>query len=343
MSEPETVVEGRVQERKRKRGVKSAAKQRNRKNRQKQKKVQAAEDARKAAAEAEAPEGPVEGMMVDSHFHLDRTLHKFRLRSVQELERRVRPEVQLQYMVAVACDPQFWEKAIVQCSSDRRVFYTLGWHPKHCMSKLPDVKRVEEMMEMAKEKRCVALGEVGLDQSHHLLDSETVDCGRCRMQRDSLVLLLKEFVKTGMPIIFHCRGPKRSSGQRVFQELLDVCQEVAVPKATKLVLHSFSADEGTAQTWLKEFPYLYLGMSPLCGRPSYHGTLRKVVETVSLDRVLPETDAPYMDSQGHSHPWNVVRVVDILARALLLPEDHIKLVTRLNACAFYSLPWVYEK
>ena len=95
-SEADTVVDA-ASFRKRKSGETKTRQRKARRKRQREARIAALED---AARDAETPEGAVSGSMVDSHFHLDWTLRKFKLRSLEDLEKRVKPSEDLQYRTA---------------------------------------------------------------------------------------------------------------------------------------------------------------------------------------------------------------------------------------------------
>ena len=166
------------------------------------------------------------------------------------------------------------------------VFAAVGLHPIHLKEQTveedeTEVKTRVEVFDpakyeaLAREAKVAAIGEVGLDYFHSPKNKE--------LQREVLLeqLILAEKLKK--PVIFHCR--------EAHQDLLDILRkwEMAGNKSLAGVIHSFSGRWSQAEEYLKKG--FYLGFN---GIITFARDYDKVVCQMSLDRLILETDCPYL-------------------------------------------------
>lgn len=182
-------------------------------------------------------------------------------------------------------------------------------------------KSLDFLEDLASKKQIIAVGEVGLDLYH---GSEAT----LGAQQDLFAAQVEIAKKYDLPIIAH--------GRSAYREVLEMSKIDKV----KGVIHSFEADYDIAKQFLD------IGwMISLTGLVTYsqNDWLRDTVQKLPLDRIMLETDAPYLTPQSKrgidkfNTPQNVVEVVKELARILGVSLDTIAHTTTENAEEFFRI------
>jgi TatD DNase family protein len=202
-------------------------------------------------------------------------------------------------MVCVGIDPQTSRRSVELAESFRGVFATAGMHP-HDASAF-DMRAGAEIEELLGNPHVVGVGECGLDfyRMHSPReDQERVLRVHVAMARES-----------GLPLVIHVRD--------AWPEILRVLDEGS---AERVVLHCFSGDASTATEVAARGWYL-----SFAGNVTYpkNAHLREAAAAAPLDRILVETDSPFLAPQrlrGRDNaPGNVLDVIE--AVAAVRPED----------------------
>lgn len=174
------------------------------------------------------------------------------------------------------------------------VFFTAGIHPSCCESATEKDYYIIE--EMCKHEKAVALGEIGLDYHYGREDREK--------QKRAFTVQLEMAASLSLPVVIHSR---------------DACEDTAnllikfAPKLAGVVLHCFS---GSAQTALK---YTDMGFYISFAGPVTFKNNKRAAETVPLiasDRILYETDCPYLAPEPLRGKTNEPSFVQYVARRL---------------------------
>jgi len=204
------------------------------------------------------------------------------------------------------------------------VFASIGIHPNH--AKKADVSDWDEIPLLATAGKVVALGETGLDRHW---DYTPFD-----MQQDFFARHMKLSRETGLPLVIHCRKAET--------DLLPML--VADYKKNgplRGVMHSFSGDQAFADACLKLGLYLsFAGMLTYKNGQS----LREVAAAVPADRILVETDSPYLipdpfrGKVKRNEPAYVLYTADTLAQVRGVSLDEIGQQTTENARRLFRLP-----
>lgn len=198
------------------------------------------------------------------------------------------------------------------------VFATVGWHPNSC-GQLPQ-GAVEGLRKQLSHPKVVALGEIGLDYyREHTPPAE---------QRAALVAQLDLAVELRKPVVLHCRN--------AYGDLLDLL-EARPPQAADF--HCFSGDAADLDRILR-LP----GVIGVDGPLTYPRAqaLRSLVAGCPRDRVLLETDSPYLPPQPRRGKPNEPRWLPLVAAALAevwgTEAEAVARVTSENARRFFGLP-----
>jgi TatD DNase family protein len=262
----------------------------------------------------------------DTHCHLDRTLstRTYNLKSLKDLEEHLSErarthDANLHFVVSNFCDPETWHD-IPRLIDDERIFYTIGVHPKKAQP-LSDAQQ-EELKRLLDNPKCVGLGEVGLDETHH--NGPVPDgCRTCREQEENLKLQLRLENWDESAIVLHCRPATPDRQSEVYKRCLNILKDSRVRDTTPIHLHSFTGSSEDAKMWQEAYPAVYFGLS----MASLQGNLNTITKLPS-HQILLETDSPHLAppplrkdlAAGQAearlnHPWNVVRIAQLVAPA----------------------------
>lgn len=244
--------------------------------------------------------------MIDTHAHLHACADP-----PEELLGRAR-EAGVDRILEVGAWPESWRQVVDFCASEDGVFPILGIHPHNAGE--ADPAQLEELRELDP----VAVGETGLD---YYRDYAPHDAQRQLFQAH--LALAEELSK---PVVIHCRAAED-----------DVIRALADFDGT-VVLHCFSSP-GLLEPALDRGYYV-----SFAGNVTYPNAaeLRAAARAIPSDRLLAETDSPYLAPQPRrgrpNEPANVVHTVAALAETR--DEDAAELSAQLdlNATTAFSLP-----
>lgn len=194
-----------------------------------------------------------------------------------------------------------------------------GVHPHEAQAAPPDY--LAALRALLREEKNVALGEIGLDYYYDLSPRET----QKRVLAEQVALALE----MDKPVIFHIRD---AHGDMV--DFFRACSRL--PEG---VIHCFSGSPEIAREYVKMGFYISFA-GPLTFKKAPH--LWEAAHAVPLERLLVETDSPYLSPEPlrgrRNEPANVVRVLEKLAALRGLSPEEMAEITWENACRLYRLP-----
>ncbi|MGC9419951.1 MAG: TatD family hydrolase [Rhodovulum sp.] len=158
------------------------------------------------------------------------------------------------------------------------VFYAAGTHPMSAAEE--PMVTVDELVALARHPKFVGIGETGLDY-HYTAESAEV-------QQHSLRLHIEAARETGLPLIIHARAAD--------EDMARILAEEHRAGAYACVMHCFSSGAKLARAALDLG--FYLSMSGIAAFPKSK-ELRDIFAAAPLDRILVETDAPYLAPPPH--------------------------------------------
>ena len=197
------------------------------------------------------------------------------------------------------------------------IYAAVGVHPHDARNLNADL--LEELEDLADDPKVVAIGEIGLDFYRNLSPRRSQE----RAFRWQIDLARKK----GLPIIVH----DREAHKRTLEILKD-------EQVSSGVLHCFSGDVNLARQATDLGLYL-----SFAGPITYNGkNTREILKHVPLDRVLIETDCPYLTPvpfRGkRNEPAYVKFVLAKIAGILSRPVDEIAYLTETNTRTLFNLP-----
>jgi TatD DNase family protein len=207
-------------------------------------------------------------------------------------------------------------RALAIADEEPSVFAALGVDPHQAAS--PEAQRLEELRELLAHPKAVAVGETGLDGFH-----DFAPLAEQRALLDAQLVLADEL---GLPVVIHSRDAEAETARAL------------APFRGTVVLHCFSSP-GLLDAALERGYYV-----SFAGNVSYPKAveLREAAARVPIDRILAETDSPYLAPQPvrgrRNEPANVVHVLDALAEIRDERPDELEAAIDANARAAFALP-----
>lgn len=254
--------------------------------------------------------------MIDSHAHLDD--EAFAGDRAAVIERAGTAGVQA--MVAPGIDLASSGACLRLAAQTPAVFAAVGVHPHQATSLAPGA--LDALREMAGQPKVVAIGEIGLDWYRNLSPRQA--------QIDACAAQIDLAAELGLPIIVHDREAHRET-----LEMLARAARAGVGG----VLHAFSGNGELARQALDAGFYISFG-GPLTYKNAHN--LRQVARIIPLERVLLETDCPYLPPVPHRGERNEPAYVGLVAQTLAAvterPLAEVDRTTSLNAARLFKLP-----
>ncbi|MBZ4689113.1 MAG: hydrolase, TatD family [Cereibacter sp.] len=212
--------------------------------------------------------------IVDSHCHLDFPDFAGELPQVIERARAAGVTRMVTICTRLALEPQV--RAIAEAYEG--VFYAAGVHPMRAGE--DPMATVEELVGFAAHPKFVGIGETGLDY-HYTAESKD-------QQQESLRIHIEAARQTKLPLIIHARSAD--------EDMARILTEEHRAGAYTCMMHCFSssAELGRAALDLG----FYLSMSGITAFPK-SAELREIFAAAPLDRILLETDSPYLAPPPH--------------------------------------------
>jgi TatD DNase family protein len=256
-------------------------------------------------------------MLIDTHAHLD--ADKFDADRDEVVARA--KEAGVTNIIAIGTTAEDSARVLELAQQYEGVFASVGIHPNNAAEAQPgDWDRI---VELAQNDRAVALGETGLDRYWHDTPFE--------FQQDYFDRHLRLMQATELPVVIHMRDCQAD----VLAMLRDACTRGPL----RGVMHSYTGDAAGAA----ECCELGLFIS-FAGMVTYKKSqdLRDVAAGVPADRILVETDSPYLSPEPlrgkRNEPANVVHTARVVAAARGMSYDDFAARTTANAQRLFNLP-----
>ncbi|MFA5871620.1 MAG: TatD family hydrolase [Parcubacteria group bacterium] len=281
-------------------------------------------------------------------------------------------------IINVGVDLERSRRSVEIAKVHKNVFASVGLHPEYFMNYESGIKNYEKGLEdlknLAKSERVVAIGECGLDYYHaaHSTQHATQDLGKIKMhQKDGFVAQIEIAYELGLPVIVHCReawddvydivkaqstevqitkqNTKRKtrntknyqSSAFPFRELSS--RNSSKPSFSKFVLHCYSGGKEDTKKFLK-LPSVFFSFS---GNITYPKPIERaeklatVIRMIPLDRIMLDSDSPFLAPQEYRGKRNEPIFVKYIAQKIASIKEigfaEVEKVTDENAVKFFNL------
>ncbi len=254
--------------------------------------------------------------MIDTHCHIQ--TEEFDEDRDAVLERAAEAGVDTLIVVGGAGDLSTNDKAVRLAEEHAGLYATVGMHPHD--AKDVDAEDMERLRNLARHPKVVAIGETGLD--FHYEHSPR------RVQREMFERFVGLAVETRLPVVVHNRESDREAAETLR----------GGGGRLEGVIHCFTSDAAAARTFL-ELGF-YLSFSGIITFKNAE-ELRDIARWVPLDRLLIETDAPFLapvPMRGRrNEPAYVAFVAETLARVRGVEVEEIASAASRNARTLFRL------
>jgi TatD DNase family protein len=204
------------------------------------------------------------------------------------------------------------------------LYATAGMHPHHASEY--DSNCADQIRQLAEDGKVVAIGECGLDYFRNFSPRDA--------QLTAFQSQLDIAVDSGLPVFLHNRDAHDD-----FVEVL----EPMLPKLSRAVAHCFTGEHESLREYVAMG--LYIGVTGWICDERRGAHLKEIVSAVPDDRLMIETDAPYLlprtiqpkPKTRRNEPMHLVEVLRVVAEARGQSEEYVAETTTRNAVRFFNL------
>lgn len=252
-------------------------------------------------------------MLIDSHCHLYMGSWSKNLDALLTLAN----ESGVGKIICPGIDIESSWRSLSIAQNHKNVFAAAGIHP-HDANNAP-IDYLDQLRDILIQQKIVALGEIGLDYYRNISDAEA--------QRNVFKKQLQLAKEMDLPAIIHNRNAN--------DDIIHIIQQVSPVRG---VAHCFSSDLTTAKILLDLGFYI-----SFAGNLTYtKSELQKVAKEIPIDRLLVETDAPFLCPEPYrgneNEPRHVKLVAEKLAECIGVSYKTIETATQNNAEQLFNLP-----
>lgn len=209
-------------------------------------------------------------MLIDTHCHLDR-LDLSNHNNDLSIALAVAKENSVEYFLNVCIDLENFDPVLKIAETYPQVFASVGVHPNEALEREPSI---DELVKLANHKKVIAFGETGLDYYRKETDK--------KIQQERFRRHIRAAKQLKKPIIVHTRQAREDTMKILKEEGAD---EVGG------IMHCFTEDLATAQQAMDlNFYISFSGIITFQNAKE----LQSVAKQIPLDRLLIETDSPYL-------------------------------------------------
>ena len=280
--------------------------------------------------------------IVDSHAHLDFQTVADDLDGV--LSRALAADVSTILAVGIGDGPATMHRArdlaarFAGNTTAPRIVSSAGIHPQEASAATPDA--LATLTSLAADPLVVAIGEIGLDYYH-------ADNPSIAVQQEAFVAQMAIAREVQKPILIHCRTSDLATAQAkarygtadATEDLFRLIEQHWTPHGIGGVMHCFSGTAAQAERSLE------LGFHvSFAGNVTYprFPFIREAVQVVPLDRMLVETDSPFLAPQPHkgerNEPARTRITAEFVARERGIPVEDLAAATTSNFHRLFALP-----
>ncbi len=253
-------------------------------------------------------------MLIDTHAHLTDE----RYGGAADIINNMRADG-LERIIAVAYDLKSSKKSLEIARNNEDVYCAVGVHPSDAQKLTSDPRA--ELLELSRDPKCVAIGEIGLDYYYPDTDRDA--------QKKWLNLQLEMVKESGLPVCFHVRDS--------YEDMLEIIKANRNNIVSGAVLHCFSGSLETAKQYVDMGYYIsFSGSITFKNAKKFYD----IVPALPMDRILIETDCPYLAPTPHRGETNYPRYVRLQAEKIAemrgMDVDEVIAATTENAYRIFT-------
>ncbi len=250
-------------------------------------------------------------MFIDTHCHLSKEDYENIDKVIEDAKKN-----DVNYLIVSGYDKKSIKEVIEIAKNKDNVFLTLGYHPSE--ANITTDEDLVELKEIVKNnKKVVGIGEIGLDY-HWVKDNK-------EKQKNLFIKQIEIAKELNLPIVIHSRD--------AFQDTYDILKE------TKHwgVIHCFSGNLENAKMYSDIGFYFGIG-----GVLTFsNSNLKETIKKMPLDKILFETDSPYLAPTPYRGKQNEPKYIPIIAKELseLLNKNEKEIEEKIidNTCKIFNI------
>jgi TatD DNase family protein len=246
-------------------------------------------------------------------------------------------------IITIGTDVVESERAVACAEKYENVCASIGVHPDEIES--PNANRQEmfsELRELARHSKIVAIGECGLDYYRHQL---TINSQQKKIQKEGFLAQIELAKELQLPLIVHCR-PSRGA-MDAYEDLFSILSHpISGIQYPVSILHCYMGNTEVTRKFL-ELSNVYFSFTGNITYPVkkiFVGTTNDLTETVRMipiERVLAETDCPYLAPQkyrgGRNEPAYVMAVTEKIAEIKGISREIVEQTVTASAENIFGL------
>ena len=250
--------------------------------------------------------------LIDSHAHLMDEMYN---EDIDEVIKRC-IENEIINVINIGYSKETSEKAIEMANKYDWIFATIGMHPDECNG-TADLSFIKEL---AKNKKVVAIGEIGLDYHYETTNKEN--------QKKYFIEQIKIANELNLPVVIHSRDAD--------MDMLEILKKNKI--RNNFVMHCFSSSLEIAKEIIKLNGYI-----SITGTVTFKNAknIVEVAKFIPEDKLLIETDSPYLTPEPNrgkrNEPKNVIDTAKRVAEIREISLDKLSELTIKNTKKFYNI------
>lgn len=262
--------------------------------------------------------------MIDTHVHLN--FEKFSIKGGDDIDAVIdRAKAKgVKAFVIPSSNLNTSKKAVGLSKEYPELFAAIGLHPIH--AKEMSIDTLQQFYTLLSAPKVVAVGEFGLDYFYLDKSSTYADFPSKIEQKVVFIEMLKLAQDARLPIILHCR--------EAYEDLITVLKNEGVRSPG--VIHCFMGSIEIA----KEFLDLGFYIS-FTGNITFDNSLDSVIKFVPMEKMMIETDAPYLTPKVYrgkrNEPAYLIEVARKVAEIKKMPLAEVEKITEENAKKFFNI------
>lgn len=247
--------------------------------------------------------------IIETHCHLDYLKNE----PLQDILKKSE-EAGIEKIITISVEPDNFDVVKELANQHAQIYFTQGIHPHD--AKLSTDEALKIIEERVNDEKMVAVGEIGLDYHY--------DNSPREKQREVFRAQLDIAIKHDKPVVIHSRDAD--------EDMMTILKEKAPKLKRKGVVHSFTSGPELAQTAIDLG--FYLGFNGIITFKKAQ-EVRDIVELCPIERILTETDAPFLTPVPHrgkeNAPFYLPHVIEKIAQIKNLPHEEVLEITYKNA------------
>ncbi len=283
-------------------------------------------------------------MLIDTHTHVN--FNAYKDDSHEVIQRSIDQDI---WMVNVGSQKDTSKRALhIANQYSQGVYAAIGLHPIHLFPTHIDEKEItfssrqerfdsnfyQALLDSDTQYKIKAIGEIGLDYYHI---PKNVSFERLKeVQSQEFIKQLNFARQNKLPVILHCRGSSKNP-MDAYYDILDIISNLEFQPQG--VIHCFSGSLEIAQKFIEQG--FYVGFTGILTFGKNADDLREVAKHLPLNKILIETDAPYLAPDPYRGKRNEPSYVEFVAKKLadIKKVDHQQItdITTQNAKALFRL------